>query len=217
MRQNRNQKGVERKGIFMKVIGITGGVGTGKSALLAYIKEHYNCQVILADEVAHRVEEPGQQCYLRLVELLGKEVLNEDGTIHKAKMAEKIFADSEILQKVNAIIHPAVKKYILREIAFQRTEEKIDFLFVEAALLIEDGYEELLDEIWYIHTETDVRRERLKESRCYSDEKIDRILAGQLSEEEFRAHCKVIIDNSGSLTKACEQIDKKLEEYLCQR
>ena len=201
----------------MKVIGITGGVGAGKSALLAYVKAHYRCRVILADEVAHLVEEPGKACYHELVKLLGNEILNPDGTIDKKRMAEKIFADRAVLEQVNAIVHPAVKEYILREIEQRRREEKEDFLFVEAALLIEGGYEKIMDALWYIYAREDVRRSRLKAGRAYSDEKIDRILGEQLSEKEFRRHCGVVIDNSGGLAEACQQIDKKLEEYLCQR
>jgi len=201
----------------MRVIGITGGVGAGKSALLGHVKERYRCRVILADEVAHLVEEPGQKCYNELVALLGNDILNLDGTIDKKRMAEKIFADSAVLGQVNGIVHPAVKEFILREIARSRQEGKEDFLFVEAALLIEGGYGEILDELWYIHAQPDIRRSRLKAGRAYSDEKIDRILKEQLSEMEFRRHCKVVIDNSGSLAEACLQIDKKLEEYLCQK
>lgn len=201
----------------MKVIGITGGVGAGKTALLGYVKEHYRCRVLLADEVAHLVEEPGQSCYDALVKLLGNEILNPDGTIDKKQMAEKIFADSSVLEQVNHIVHPAVKEYILREVRRSRETEKEDFLFVEAALLIEGGYGKILDELWYIHARPDIRRKRLKAGRAYSDEKIDRILKEQLSEKEFRQHCGVVIDNSGSLADACRQIDEKLEEYLCQK
>lgn len=201
----------------MKVIGITGGVGAGKSEILSYIKENYHCQVILADKVAHQVEEPGQRCYDKLVALLGREILQENGRIDKAKMAEKIFAGQEVLAKVNEIVHPAVKEFIVQEIADRRKEGKLDFLFVEAALLIEDGYEEIVDELWYIYAKEEVRRERLKSSRAYSDEKIDKILRKQLSEEVFRQHCRVVIDNSGRLEDACKQIDEKLGDCLCQR
>lgn len=201
----------------MRVIGITGGVGAGKTALLGYVKEHYRCRVILADEVAHLVEKPGQRCYDELVKLLGIEILHPDGTIDKRRMAEKIFADSVVLKQVNDIVHPAVKEYILQEIARERRTEEVDFLFVEAALLIEGGYGDILDELWYIYAQPELRRRRLKEGRAYSDEKIDRILKEQLSEEAFRQHCGVVIDNSGSLAGACRQIDEKLEEYLWQK
>ena len=198
----------------MKVIGITGGVGAGKSAMLTYLAENYNCKIIMADEVAHFVKEPGTSCYEKLVLLLSEEILNEDGTIHKAKMAEKIFASEDILEQVNEIIHPAVKEWILREIEKESERNELDFLFIEAALLIEDGYLYIVDEMWYIYAREEVRRARLKASRNYSDEKIDAIMESQLSEEEFRKNCSVVIDNSDSLMWAYEQIDKKLGEYL---
>ncbi|MDE7444879.1 MAG: dephospho-CoA kinase [Lachnospiraceae bacterium] len=198
----------------MKVIGITGGVGAGKSALLSYIAEKYHCRILLADEIAHKVKEPGQACYEELVRILSPAILNEDGTIHKGKMAERIFESEDLLRKVNSLIHPAVKKMILDEIAAARAEEKIDFLFVEAALLIEDGYLDIVDEMWYIYAREEIRRGRLKESRNYSDEKIDAIMNSQLREEEFRKYCSVVIDNSEGLPAAFHQIDKKLGEYL---
>lgn len=194
----------------MKVIGITGGVGSGKSALLSYIKGNYNCRILLADEVAHRLKEPGEDCYEQLVLLLSEDVLNEDKTIHKGKMAEKIFHSRELLSKVNEVIHPAVKRFILKELAAAREENRTDFFFIEAALLIEEGYLTVVDEMWYIYASADVRRRRLKSTRNYSDEKIDAIMASQLAEEEFRKYCKVVIDNSGSLEAACEQIDREL-------
>ncbi len=81
----------------MRSIGITGGVGAGKSEVLAYIKTHYNCLVILADEVAHELEKPGQECYNELTALLGRGILAPDGTIDRQRMAAEIFADRAVL------------------------------------------------------------------------------------------------------------------------
>lgn len=198
----------------MKVIGITGGVGSGKTALLSYIEKTYRCMVIYADEAAHLVEEPGQKCYEQLVALLSAEVLNDDGTINRKWMAEKIFADEELRQKVNEIVHPAVKQYILEEIQRQKELAELDFVFIEAALLIENGYLNVVDEMWYIYAEKEVRRERLKKNRNYSDEKIDAIMNTQLSEEEFCRNCTVVIHNSGDLKDSFQQIDRKVREYL---
>lgn len=194
----------------MKLIGITGGVGAGKSQILSYIEKNTICRILLADEVAHIVKEPGQPCYDRLVELLGEDVLNEDKTIHKARMAAKIFADSDVLAQVNAIIHPAVKTYILDAIEEERKRAQLDFFFVEAALLIEEGYHLIVDEMWYIYAAEEVRRQRLKENRGYSDEKITQIMKSQRSEQEFRQFCKEVIDNSGSLLDTYSQIDNIL-------
>ena len=198
----------------MKVIGITGGVGSGQSVLLAHVLEKYNCRVILADEVAHKVKEPGQEAYKQLVDLLSTDILKEDGTIHRDKMAAKIFKSESVLEKVNEIIHPAVKNEILRQISQAGREKRTDFLFIEAALLIEGGYLEIVDEMWYIFAREDIRRKRLKENRNYTDEKIDAIMKSQLGEEEFRKKCSIVIDNSESLSLALRQIDEKLGEYL---
>ena len=156
----------------MRVIGITGGVGAGKSKVLDYLEEKYNCRVIMADKVAHMLEEKGQKCYEELTALLGEEILAPNKSIDKQKMARVIFSDRDLLNKVNNIVHPAVKAYIVKTIEDKRIEGRLDFLFIEAALLIEDGYDVIVDELWYINSDVDVRRERLKSTRAYSDEKI---------------------------------------------
>ena len=195
----------------MRTIGITGGVGAGKSELLAYIEKNYNSRILLADTVGHLVKKPGQPCYEKLVALLGKEILFPDGQIDRKAMAEKIFADPELLGKVNGMIHPAVETYILEQIHLEQMRGTLDFFFIEAALLIECGYEDKVDELWYIYADREVRARRLKAARGYSDEKIQEIMDSQLSEEEFRRHCQVVIDNSGSLQDAYRQIDEILK------
>ncbi len=198
----------------MKVIGITGGVGAGKTKLLSYIAEHYNCRILLADEAANALKEPGMACYDQIVRLLGREILNEDMTINRAKMAEGIFADAQLLTQVNEILHPAVKAYILEQIKLEREKGLIAFFFLEAALLIECGYQKIVDELWYISAAEEVRRARLKSARGYTDEKIDRIISAQLSEEDYKSQCDFIIDNSREEQWAYEQIDRKMGEYL---
>lgn len=197
----------------MLFIGITGGIGAGKSELLSYIGKHYRCKIYLADEVAHLVKEPGTECFLRLTELLGKEILGADGRIDRKSMADKIFADRGLLAQVNGIIHPAVRNFLLEQLHRAQQDGETELFFVEAALLIEGGYGELVDELWYVYASEEARRRRLREARGYSDEKIDRILASQLREKEYREHCDFVIDNSGSLTESYRQIDKKLEAY----
>ena len=190
----------------MLVIGITSGVGAGKSSILKALEEHCNCKIVLADDVGNKVKEPGQKCYLQVVELLGKDILNDDLTINRMKMATKIFADAKILEQVNEIIHPAVEEYILQEIENERKKQEIDVFFLEAALLIEAGYTRYLDALWYIFSEKSVRIERLKASRGYSDEKIRQIMEQQMSDEEFRKYADVTLDNSNEFEKTFLQI-----------
>ena len=198
----------------MMVIGVTGGIGAGKSELLSYINEHYRCHIILADDVANRVKEKGTACYDAIVDLLGDSVLQPDGEINRNKMAARIFADKKLLAKVNDILHPAVNTFIRDAIEEEKEKGEKDFLFIEAALLIESGYEHIVNRMWYIYASEEVRRQRLKAGRGYSDEKITRIFEKQLSDEQFRIHSDIVIDNSGSLSDAYLQIDRELEGYI---
>jgi len=195
----------------MITIGITGGVGCGKSKVLEYIRDNYNSRVILADDVGNKVKEPGEACYEPLIKLLGADIVGEDSFIDKRAMASKIFGNDKLLEQVNEIIHPAVKDYILEQKSAESDKGELDFLFIEAALLIECGYKAYVDEMWYIFAPEDVRTERLRTSRGYSDEKIKAIMAAQLTEEQFRAGSDFIIDNGGSLENTYEQIKNKIK------
>lgn len=194
----------------MRSIGITGGIGAGKSEIIKYIANRQDVVFIIADKLAYELESPGNECYDRIVRALGEEVLDSNGEINKKKMAAAIFSDSSLLETVNSIIHPAVKEHIIKRMNESRNMG-MKFFFVEAALLIEEGYETILDELWYIRADEDIRRDRLKKSRGYSDEKIDSIFENQLDDEEFIKHCKVIIDNSGELSETYKQIDEALK------
>ena len=196
----------------MKTIGITGGVGCGKSAVIKYIEDNYNARIIFADNLAYELESPGHECYDDIVALLGKEILSEDGCIDKRAMAAKIFTDQDLLLKVNGIIHPAVKRYILQAIEDEKAAGKYDLFVLEAALLIEEKYYEILDELWYVRCDEDIRRERLKVTRGYSDEKIDKIMSTQCDDETFLKHCVHVIDNNGSLEEAYSQVDFYLSD-----
>lgn len=194
----------------MRLIGVTGGVGAGKSRVLNYIKDNYNCEIVLADDVANDIKEPGEQCYEAIVELLGRDITGEDGRIDKQLMAARMFADDTLLAKVNGIIHPATIERIKELGDRARAEDKLDYFIIEAALLIENGFGSYVDEMWYIYTDEPVRRMRLKESRGYSDDKIDDIMSKQLSDEEFRAGCDVVINNSGDFEVTKREIDAAL-------
>ncbi len=196
----------------MKVIGITGGVGAGKSEVLKLIKDMCACIIVTADELARSLEVKGEVCYKPLVALLGEDVLKEDGEIDAKKMAQMIFADGaeDKLAAVNAIVHPAVKERILSMIDEAKRSKKYDLFFIEAALLIEDGYDRIVDELWYVYADEKVRRERLKKSRNYSDEKITDIMDSQSGDDVFRRYCSVVIDNSGNISDTKKQLEEVL-------
>lgn len=198
----------------MFVIGITGGVGAGKSEVLRLIKESCRCRIVLADDVGNEVKKKGQSCYHKLVELLGHDVLQEDEEIDRARMAAKIFADTALLEKVNALIHPAVMRFIEDAIDEEAKKKEVDFFFVEAALLIECGYKTIVDEIWYIYANESIRRQRLSANRGYETARIDGIMSHQLTDGEFREASDRVIDNSGTIEATRIQIENILGDPL---
>jgi len=190
----------------MYVIGITGGVGAGKSAVLSILKEEVPCEIIRADDIANELKLKGHSCYDKIVDLLGEEVLGADGEIDRNLMSMIVFEDESMMRQIEQILHPAVKRQILDLIDEKKRENKIKYLFIEAALLIEDGYKAICDEIWYIYASVATRTRRLMKNRGYSLQKIESIMDKQLSEAEFRKNCECVIDNDGDLEKTKSDI-----------
>lgn len=193
----------------MKIIGITGGVGAGKSTILEYMHKEFGAFVMQADQVGHLLMRPGESCYGPMVSLFGRGILREDGVIDRQRVGKLVFSNARLLKKLNAIVHPRVKSYILNEISRQE-KEGTELFVMEAALLLEDEYDALCDEVWYIYADERVRRERLRKERGYSDEKIDGILANQMTEREFERRCDYRIENNGNLEITYRQIQERI-------
>ena len=194
-------------------IGITGGVGSGKSEVLRYLKERYGAAILLADEAAALLERKGQPCYNLLVKAFSEDILDTDGEIDRKKFAGIIFSDKDNLKKVNDIVHPAVREYIL-DVIKNEEEKGTKFFILEAALLIEEGYDKILDELWYVYTDESIRYERLKRDRGYSDEKIKSIISRQLDESVFREKCKRVIENNGDIDILHHNIKACVEDVI---
>lgn len=195
----------------MKVIGITGGVGAGKSTILDYLEKQYQAYILKADEIGHLVMEPGQACYEAVLELFGKDIRKSDKTIDRRKVSDIVFSEAESLERLNAVIHPAVKQYIRNRLEEQRGQFRA-LAVVEAALLLEDHYEAFCDQVWYVHTEKEVRIRRLMESRGYTRQKAEDIIASQATEEFFRSHADYVIENSGDFEKTCREIQEGIRK-----
>lgn len=198
------------------VIGITGGIGCGKSTVLNILKENFNAHIIDADKVAHRLMEPFNPAYNNVKAAFGDTIIGSDGFIDRKKLGQIVFNDREKLKRLNSIVHPMVKEAIKEEIRVI-SENGLDklkaagfdkkmLMAVEAALFIEAGYMDICNELWYIYTDKESRIERLIKSRGYTREKAESIIASQLSDSEFRRHCHIVIDNSGSEAKTKAQI-----------
>ncbi len=196
----------------MQVIGITGGVGAGKSAVLEYLEKNYRVKNLEADKIAQMMMRPGTDCYQKLLKFLPAEVYNQDETISRLALSAELFASEELRNKVNQAVHPAVKEYILSQIAEQKKIGVMDFVIIEAALLVEDNYQEICDELWYIYATEEIRRQRVMQARGYSREKADQIFASQLTDSEYRRNCQVVIDNNGTKEETFYQIAQAIKE-----
>ena len=181
----------------MYVIGLTGGVGSGKTAAAHMLAELAGAELLLADDLGHLAMEKGTEGCRQIVECFGSAILEEQGIICRSKLAEIVFQDAEKLALLNRIVHPVVKEYLKNYIA-ERRESK-GYLVLESAIMFETGCDVFCDEIWYISAPEQIRKMRLRQSRGYSEEKIEQIMRRQLKEEEFLTRCKQVVNNDGDM------------------
>lgn len=196
-----------RAGKFM--LGITGGVGSGKSRILAILKEDYGFHVIQADQVAKDLMQPGMESYLAVVGYLGPSVLLEDKSLDRAAMAEIIFHDPEKRRGVDERTHPLVWKAAMEE-AMAAKEDRV---VIEAAIPSKE-FRDKCSEMWYVYTSRENRMERLRESRGYTREKTESIMDSQAPEAGFREFSDAVIDNNGSVEDTRKQIRRLLENKI---
>lgn len=210
----------------VRVLGVTGGVGSGKSTVLEMLREDYGAEIIEADEVARELMEPGGASYRAVVRAFGEDILSPPDSaaaraesrtsdaagpetahaalrpIDRGKLAEIVFADAEKLKKLNALTHPLVKTEVLRRIAADRAP----LVVYESAIPRQAFLREICDEIWYIHVPEKERIRRLMSSRGYTEEKCRRIMASQMSDAEFREMADRVIENGGSPEETRRQV-----------
>lgn len=186
---------------MIRVIGITGGVGAGKSRVLSVLEMKYGAEILQADQVAAELEEPGKEGFCRLVEAFGPEILDGDGRLDRRAFARRIFQDQAALSLVNQIIHPLTKAELRRRIAASSAA----VIAVEAALFDEEC-RSLCGELWLVDTSEENRIKRLMENRGYSRQKCLDIMANQPSRAEFLKMADQVIDNNGTLEQVEAQI-----------
>ncbi len=196
----------------MKVYGITGGAGTGKSEVIKMLQENFGGCVIMSDEVARELMQKGNISYQLIVEYFGRDILMDDGEIDRKKLADHVFNNKEALEKLNSMTHPYVKDEIRKLIAEAEASGECRFVALESAILLECGYEDICDEFWYVYTKPEIRRQRMKETRNYSDEKVDSVMRNQQPDEVFFEQCSFVIKNNTTLSDVYVQLKEKLDQ-----
>ena len=196
----------------MKVYGITGGAGTGKSEVIKMLQQNFGGCVIMSDEVARELMQKGNISYQLIVEYFGRDILMDDGEIDRKKLADHVFNNKEALEKLNSMTHPYVKDEIRKLIAEAEASGECRFVALESAILLECGYEDICDEFWYVYTKPEIRRQRMKETRNYSDEKVESVMRNQQPDEVFFEQCSFVIKNNTTLSDVYAQLKKKLDQ-----
>jgi len=192
----------------LKKIGITGGIGSGKSMVTDWLREK-GYGVIDADDVSREAAMPGEPAMLRLREDLGDDVFNEDGSLNRQELAKIIFSDPVALISVNEIFHGDIKE---RMEAHTRTyEEKGDqVVFISAPLLYEANADWMTDEVWLVTADEDIRISRVMERDGISEEDVRARMANQMPEEEKKVKADTIIENNGTLDDLYTTIENLL-------
>lgn len=191
----------------MFVIGLTGGIGTGKSTVAEVLKEQ-GAPVLSADLVGHEVYLPGRPGYHAILDEW-PEVLADDGTIDRKKLGGIVFADSKELAKLNAITHPRMKGMMREKLAeIEKAGAPVSVL--EAALLLEAGWDDLADEVWVTDTPPEIAAKRVSERSGLDEEQVMERIRAQMSRDDRKSRAKVIIDTSGEMESTKRQT---LEEW----
>lgn len=190
----------------MKRLGLTGGIASGKSAIAEMLRE-LGFQVINADELGHILMEPGRPAFSEIVKEFGEGVIDAAGRIDRRKLGELVFSDRRKLDKLNTILHPRVEEEMSRQFAEWEKEGVRDAAFVEAALLVEAGYQKKLDGLVVASCKPEQQIERLL-ARGMSREEAQRRIASQMPSEEKLAFATVKIDCSGSLEETRRQVEE---------
>ena len=191
---------------MMKVIGLTGGIGSGKSTVSLCLAE-LGAVIIDADKVGHEAFKPDTEAWHEVVATFGRQIIAPSGEIDRKKLGEIVFSQPEALLRLNRIMHPKMHDMMKSQIEDYR-RQGVEVVVLEAAILIEANWTSLVDEVWVTVTSEAMVLERLKQQRGLDEEQTLARIRSQISSEERARHADVVINNNGDL----EEVRAKVKE-----
>jgi dephospho-CoA kinase len=195
----------------MLMVGLTGGVASGKSVVSQVLKEE-GAYLIDADQIARELVQPRTPIWKELIKVFGKEILQKDGSIHRKKLAAKVFSDPEQRNLLNRILHPRIKKEMGRRLKAIGQKDPEAIVVIDAPLLIETGDHREMDKIIVVISTEEQQIERLKERRGVNREEARRIIASQIATEEKLKVAHFVIRNEGSLEETVRRAREVFQE-----
>jgi len=190
----------------MRVIGLTGGIASGKSLVSERLAE-LGAVIIDADKLGHESYRPGTDTYRAVIDAFGSDVVSPDGEIDRKVLGSKVFGDPEARRRLEQIVWPAIRRLAVARIEALRSE-RAPVVVLEAAVLIEAEWFDLADEVWIVEASPDVARARLMERNGLTPEQAQARLQAQLTNEKRRPYASVIIENNGSLEDLRRSVDE---------
>jgi dephospho-CoA kinase len=191
----------------MLTIGLTGGIGTGKSAVIQILGE-LGALVMDADKVAHTTYAPGAPAYDPVIEAFGTGIVTPEGTIDRKKLGPLVFGNPAQLKKLESIVWPATRDAIRANVLKLRREGATSPIIIEAAILIEANWTALFDEIWLVRAPHQSVLERIERQRGLKPAETEARIRAQLPDSEREKHATLIIDNNGTLEQLRAQLEK---------
>ena len=191
------------------VIGVMGGIGSGKSEVLKYMQDKHNAVIIEADKIAHDILFNDEKVKAEVKKIFPEAFDGDE--INSDKIAEIAFNDPNKLDALNELTHPPTINEIIKQISKAITK----YVVVESALFLGEEVADLTDELWFIYCDKKERIRRLVETRGYSKEKAVAIIANQPNDEDYNSAADEFIDNTGSFDKTIEQVDFALSTMEC--
>ena len=195
----------------MFLIGLTGGIGSGKTTVASQLKT-LGARIVDADKIAREIVEPGEPALAELAEAFDG-VLNADGALNRAELARQAFATPEATEKLNSITHPRIRERTLERFAQARTEA-VPVLVYDMPLLIENGEYKKMDHVLVVDAADEIRIDRLVNSRGLDEDDARRRIAAQISREERLAAADSVVDNSGTRDQLLQQVDTFWEQVV---
>lgn len=194
----------------MYVIGLTGGIGSGKSTV-ANVLEEQGARILSADKIGHEVYNPGRPAWQEIVDVFGHEVVADDGTIDRKKLGAIVFSDPKNLARLNSIVHPRMKG-MMRERLAAMAREDVDVAVLEAALLFDAKWDDLVGEIWVTVVPPEVAAKRTAERSGLPEAEILARIKSQMSNEERVQQSDVVIDTDCDMEETKKQALAALEK-----
>ncbi len=190
-----------------KVVGLTGGIASGKSTVSSLLKD-LGVVIIDADDIARSIVRVGSDALKEIRAYFGQEYFFSNGELNRKKLGEHVFNQEEALDKLNEITHPRIIEKIKNEINWHKQNSPNPVIIVDAALLIEMGLVDLVDEVWLVAVPYGTQLKRLMERENLTVEGAENRISSQMSLEEKKHFADKIIDNSGDVVALEEQVRK---------